>query len=79
MLAALWKDLERTWASASQGAAPASARASSCAEDVVMLDASRPLRALLRDYEIPQDVVPLFEANISRLADAALKDVNRRR
>lgn len=72
MLAALWKDLQRCW-----DGVPAEVRAHATAEDCVLLDAARPLRGLLRDFGIAQDVASLFEANIGRLAASARKHAKR--
>jgi hypothetical protein len=72
MLAALWKDLQRCW----EGYAP-NVRSNATAEDCVLLDASKPLRALLRDFGIAQEVASLFEANIAKLAAGARASARR--
>ena len=73
MLAGLWKDLQRTWE-----AYPAATRGSASAEDCVLLDASRPLRSLLRDLNIPEAVATLFESSMQRLAQAALASAKKK-
>ena len=63
MVAAVVKDLERTW----QGH-----DADAMVEDYILLDASKPLRALLGDMRMQLDAAVLFEAHCRRLADAAI-------
>ena len=42
------------------------------AEDYVLLDASKPLSSLLKDFGLPADVGTIFEAYCKKLALAAL-------
>ena len=52
----LYTRLERTWAGY-----PAAARAAAAARDWWLLDAAKPLRAVLREFQIPLEVATHFE------------------